>query len=69
MSMSLEELKQKLSSHGTPLSEFKAGTTVVSKNKMEKGYKYTLSVDPGTEMAPEFKPYATPGEMLAAGVF
>jgi hypothetical protein len=67
--LTLEEMKERLSSHGIPLSEFKAGMKLESKNKMVKGYMYTLSVDPGTEMAPEFKPYATPGEMLAAGVF
>jgi len=36
---------------------------------MEKNYSYTLSEDPGTNFAPDFKPYATPGEILAAGAF
>lgn len=65
----VEAMKTKLLAHGIPLSEFKAGTTVHVSNKMRKGYSYTLSVSPGTAMNPDFKPYATPGEMLAAGVF
>jgi len=65
----VEAMKAKLLSHGMPMAEFKAGTTVHVSNKMSKGYSYTLAVNPGTSMSPEFKPYATPGEMLSSGVF
>ena len=67
--MSLEQMKEDLLKHGKPLQSFKAGTEVTVSNKMRKGYKYTLAVDPGTQFNPEFKPYATPGEMLAMGAF
>ena len=43
--------------------------TIHVSNKMKKGYSYMLSVDPGTNMDSKFKPFATPGEMLAMGVF
>jgi hypothetical protein len=36
---------------------------------MRKGYSYTLEESPGEGFAPEFKPYATPGEILAGGAF
>ena len=62
-------MKITLLAHGKHFAEFKAGTKIHGSNKMRKGYSYTLAVDPGTEMDPEFKPYASPGEMLAAGVF
>ena len=62
-------MKKTLLSHGKPLHEFNAGMKIHVSNTMCKDYTYTLSVDPGTGMNPEFKPYATPGEMLAAGVF
>ena len=65
----VDEMKEILLAHGKPLSEFKEGTKVLAWNKMRKGYTYTLAHSPGTNMAPEFKPYATPGEMLAAGAF
>ena len=64
---SVDEMKDILLAHGKPLSDFKAGKKISVSNKMRKGYSYTLAVNPGTDMAPEFKPYATPAEMLAAG--
>jgi hypothetical protein len=63
----VEDMKAILQSKGRPLDSFKAGDTINVWNKMKKGYSYTLSVDPGTKMA--FKPYASPGEMLAMGAF
>ena len=63
----IEDMKTILQSKGKPLESFKAGDTIHVWNKMKKGYSYTLAVDPGTEMA--FKPYASPGEMLAMGAF
>ena len=58
-----------LQQKGRPLASFKKGDTIKVWNKMEKNYSYTLSEDPGTNFAPDFKPYATPGEILAAGAF
>jgi len=64
---SVDDMKAILLDKGRPLESFKAGDTIEVWNKMKKGYSYKLSVAPGTEMA--FKPYATPGEMLALGAF
>jgi hypothetical protein len=58
-----------LQQKGRPLASFKKGDTIKVWNKMEKNYSYTLSEDPGTNFASDFKPYATPGEILAAGAF
>ena len=58
-----------LESRGKPLESFKAGQTIKVSNKMVKKYSYKLEANPGTNFAPDFKPYATPGEMLAMGVF
>jgi hypothetical protein len=56
---------------GRPLSSFKKGDTIHVWNKMEKGYSYTLSENPGDKnsFSPEFKPFADPGEILALGAF
>ena len=64
--MSLENMLKKLEK-GRPLADFKKGDKIHVNNKMQKGYSYTLSEDPGTNLG--FKPYASPGEMLALGVF
>ena len=58
-----------LESRGKPLESFKAGQIIKASNKMVKKYSYKLEANPGTNFAPDFKPYATPGEMLAMGVF
>ena len=63
----IEDMKTILQSKGKPLDSFKAGDTIKVWNKMKKGYSYTLAVDPGTNLG--FKPYASPGEMLAMGAF
>ena len=52
---------------GRPLESFSKGQTIYVWNKMRKGYSYELSEDPGRNLA--FDPYATPGEILAAGAF
>ena len=66
---SVDEMKAILSDHGRPLESFQAGMEVVVWNKMCKHYSYKLSVNPGTELDPMFKPYASPAEMLSSGVF
>ena len=63
----VEDMKKILESKGRPITSFKAGDTIYAWNKMRKSYSYTLSVDPGTNLA--FKPYASPDLMLAMGVF
>ena len=65
--MSVEKMQKALQEKGRPLASFKKGDVIHVNNKMQKGYSYTLSEEPGTNLG--FKPYATPGEMLAAGVF
>jgi hypothetical protein len=64
-----DTMRSILKEKGRPLTSFKKGDTIKVWNKMEKKYSYTLSEDPGTNFAADFKPYATPGEMLAAGAF
>jgi len=61
----LSELKKK----GKPFISFHKGTTIHVYDNMQKDYSYTLSEEPGTNFATDFKPYATPEEMLCAGVF
>ena len=58
-----------LEARGRPLESFKAGQIIKVSNKMVKKYSYKLEVNPGTNFAADFKPYATPGEMLAMGAF
>ena len=58
-----------LKTKGVPFSEFHKGSVIHVNNKMVKGYKYTLSEEPGQNFDPEFKPYVTPEEMLCLGVF
>ena len=54
---------------GRLLKTFKKGDTITVWNKMEKSYSYTLDETPGHNFAPDFKPWASPGEMLKLGVF
>jgi hypothetical protein len=63
----IDDMTKILLDKGRPLDSFKPGDTIEVWNKMKKGYSYRLSVAPGTQMA--FKPYASPGEMLALGAF
>ena len=65
----VEDMTHILVSRGRPLADFKAGMTIQSWNKMEKSYSYKLEANPGEGFQTDFKPYATPGEMLASGVF
>jgi hypothetical protein len=43
--------------------------TVTVTDKMQKDYRYVLSVAPGRGFDPEFKPQLTPAQMLKLGVF
>jgi hypothetical protein len=43
--------------------------TVTVNDKMQKGYRYRLTKQPGRSFDPEFAPQLTPREMLQLGVF
>jgi hypothetical protein len=43
--------------------------SVVVNDKMQRGYRYTISAAPGRQFHPEFRPELTPKQMLALGVF
>ena len=43
--------------------------TIVVNDTMQRGYRYRLTVPPGADFDPEFKPELTPQEMLRLGVF
>ena len=43
--------------------------TILVRDKMQKGYRYTLSEPAGRNFDPEFRPQLTPAQMLALGVF
>jgi hypothetical protein len=58
-----------LKTKGNPLKDYKKGTKITVYNKMEKGYTYTLSENPGENFHPDFKPELTPEEMLCLGAF
>ena len=42
---------------------------VIVRDKMQRGYRYTLSAPAGRNFDPDFTPQLTPAEMLALGVF
>ncbi|MCC7522897.1 hypothetical protein IT407_03810 [Candidatus Uhrbacteria bacterium] len=42
---------------------------VIVRDKMQKGYRYTLDAPVGKQFDPQFKPQLTPKEMLELGVF
>jgi hypothetical protein len=63
------DMLEVLRTRGRLQRDFKKGDTIHVWNRMEKNYSYELAAAPGRDMDPEFKPYATPAEMLAMGVF
>jgi len=67
--MATDAMLQTLKTKGRSISDFHKGDTIRVYNKMEKGYQYTLQEEPGTNFADDFKPYLTPGEVLALGAF
>ena len=44
-------------------------TTITVNDKMQRGYKYTLTASMGKQFDPEFKPELTPKQVLALGAF
>ena len=67
--MSVDEMLVHLKRKGRSLRTFKKGDTLHVRNKMVRSYTYILSEAPGTNFDSEFKPYATPGEILTMGAF
>jgi hypothetical protein len=43
--------------------------TILVNDRMQQGYRYTLTAPMGRNFDPDFKPELTPREMLALGVF
>jgi len=66
---STDDIFSILKDKGRALATFKKGDTIHVWNRMSKGYSYRLDEAPGQGFAPEFKPWADPGEMLALGAF
>ncbi len=66
---SFDDMAVVLKEKGRPLCSFKKGDTIHVWNKMEKDYSYVLDEEPGKGFAPEFKPFMSPGEILALGAF
>ena len=47
----------------------RSGETILVNDKMQKGYRYKLSVPTGKNFDPRFKPELTPKQMLRLGIF
>lgn len=56
-----------LEEKGNSFSDYKKGVRINVFNKMEAGYSYVLSENPGKNLGAEFE--LTPAEMLSLGVF
>ena len=55
--------------YSRPLVFFRPGLRLKARDRMQTGYSYILTEEPGKNFAPEFKPEVTPGKMLELGVF
>ena len=62
-----EEMLNTLKKKGKGEAQYHKGMVIHVNDKMQKGYSYELSEEPGTNLG--FTPYATPEEMLCMGVF
>jgi len=51
------------------MSRSRKPKTIVVNDRMQRGYRYTLSAPAGRNFDPEFRPELTPKQMLALGVF
>lgn len=49
--------------------QFYKGLFITVHDKMQSGYRYQLTCNPGEDFAPDFQPELTPWQMLARGVF
>jgi len=50
-------------------AKVRRSSVVIVNDKMQSGYRYTLTAPIGRSFDPEFRPGLTPKEMLALGVF
>ena len=66
---SIDDMQKILESKGNSIKDYKKGTKITVYNKMQQGYSYILSENPGENFADGFNPYYTPAEMLEMGVF
>ena len=48
---------------------YRIGDEVVVNDRMQRGYRYTISARSGRDFAPDFTPQLTPKQMLELGVF
>lgn len=52
-----------------PKSERTRPQVITVNDRMQRGYRYTLTAREGRDFGPEFRPELTPAEMLRLGVF
>ncbi len=62
-----DDMLKILDEKGNPLSSFKKGVKIQVYNKMEQGYSYLLTENPGQNLQEDFQ--LTPAQMLELGVF
>jgi len=64
-----EAMLKRIQKEGRPLNQFKKGDIIKVNNKMASNYEYVLTESPGLSFDPEFKPSASPAEILCYGAF